>query len=246
MTFVLFIDLCNSAAVGIFGIVLSAAFCGIEWTRSRKRWMFCGVVGIYLLQGVAYIGVDPSFGRFLYPLHTHLPLTVLLCVLSGRRLWPVVSVLTAYLYCQLRRWLALAAVAILGGDITMQYAVELFVTLPLLLLLLKTAPAVRTVSRYSTAVQLQFGLIPAAYYLFDYITRVYSNLLSSGSAVVLEFMPIVCYGAYLIFVFHLSEEHRSRTQMEQRQSSLNLQIGQSMREIEMLRESQRTARAYRP
>ena len=30
------LSLCNLAAVGIFGIVLSAAFCEIEWTRCHK------------------------------------------------------------------------------------------------------------------------------------------------------------------------------------------------------------------
>ena len=50
--------------------------------------------------------MDPGFGRYLYPLHTHLPLVLALCSLSHERLWPVISVLTAYLCCQLRRWLA--------------------------------------------------------------------------------------------------------------------------------------------
>ncbi len=30
------LSLCNLASVGIFGIVLSAAFCELEWTRQRK------------------------------------------------------------------------------------------------------------------------------------------------------------------------------------------------------------------
>ena len=30
------LSLCNLTSVGIFGIVLSAAFCELEWTRQRK------------------------------------------------------------------------------------------------------------------------------------------------------------------------------------------------------------------
>lgn len=52
---------------------------------------------IFCLSGIAYLGVDPGFGRYLYPLHTHLPLVLALCSLSHERLWPVISVLTAYL-----------------------------------------------------------------------------------------------------------------------------------------------------
>lgn len=94
--------------------------------------------------------------------------TCRLCSLSHERLWPVISVLTAYLCCQLRRWLALIVVAIFSGGDTMQYAVEIIVTVPLLILLLKAAPAIRSVSQYSRTVQCQFGIVPAVYYAFDY------------------------------------------------------------------------------
>ncbi|MFR4414502.1 MAG: hypothetical protein ACLT4C_04120 [Butyricicoccus sp.] len=93
---------------------------------------------IFCLSVIAYLGVDPGFGRYLYPLHTHLPLVLALCSLSHERLWPVISVLTAYLCCQLRRWLALIAVAIFSGGDTMQYAVEIIVTVPLLILCCRT------------------------------------------------------------------------------------------------------------
>lgn len=211
--------------------------------------MSCGwppaTAAIYLLQAVVYFGIDTTWGQDLYPIHTHLTLAIVLCVLSRQRLWPVISVLTAYLCCQLRRWLALVIVAVLGGGDRMQYIAEMALTVPLLILLLRAAPAVRSVSRYSTAVQCQFGSIPALYYAFDYLTRVYTHLLESGSPVVVEFMPFVCCVAYIIFVVRLSAEQRARTHLEQLQSSLNLQVSQAVREIEDLRESQQKTRAYR-
>ena len=107
--------ICNTAAVGLFGIVLSAAFCNIRWDRKNVLWMAAATAAIYLLQAVVYFGIDTTRGQYLYPVHTHLTLAIVLCVLSRQRLWPVISVLTAYLCCQLRRWLALVIVAVLGG-----------------------------------------------------------------------------------------------------------------------------------
>lgn len=237
--------ICNTVAVGLFGIVLSAAFCNIRWDRKNVLWMAAATAAIYLLQAVVYFGIDTTRGQYLYPVHTHLTLAIVLCVLSRQRLWPVISVLTAYLCCQLRRWLALVIVAVLGGGDRMQYIAEMALTVPLLILLLRAAPAVRSVSRYSTAIQCQFGSIPALYYAFDYLTRVYTHLLESGSPVVVEFMPFVCCVAYIIFVVRLSAEQRARTHLEQLQSSLNLQVSQAVREIEGLRESQQKTRAYR-
>ena len=91
------VDLCNSVAVTLFGIALSAAFCNIHWTPKAKKRMLLYTLMIFFLSGIAYLGVDPGFGRYLYPLHTHLPLVLALCSLSHERLWPVISVLTAYL-----------------------------------------------------------------------------------------------------------------------------------------------------
>lgn len=241
----LVIDLCNSIAVSLFGIVLSAAFCNISWTAENKKKFLLCVTGILCIAGIVYIGMDPNIGRYFYPLHTHLPLILALCWLSREKLWPVISVLTAYLCCQLRRWLALVVIAIFAGGDTMQYITEMIVTVPLLLLLLKAAPAIRSVSQYSVAVQLQFGSVPALYYAFDYITRVYTTLLSSGSPVVVEFMPFVCSVAYLLFLLHASREQAARIRLEQLQSSLNMQVSQAVWEIDALRESQRKTRAYR-
>lgn len=240
------IYLLNVTSVGVFGMVLSAAFCDICWTRKKALAVAGSMAAMLILQGVVYFGIGTDIVTYVYPLITHLPLAVTLCVLNGKIFWPVISVLTAYLCCQLRRWLALFIVAVFSGGSTMQNVAELVMTLPILLLLLYfAAPAVRSVSRYTRAVQCQFGLVPALYYGFDYLTRIYTNLLLEGVLVAVEFMPFVCSVAYLIFVVYTSKEGKIRSRLEQTQDILNLQVQQAVREIEALRESQEKISAYR-
>lgn len=240
------INLLNNTAVAVFGMGLSMAFCDILWTR-RKRLVMAGSMAVILiLQGIVYLEGGPSVTGYLYPLITHLPLALVLCVLNRKCFWPVISVLTAYLCCQLRRWIALLAVAVFSGGSIMQDIVELAVTLPLFLILLRfIAPSVRSVSRYPTSLQFQFGMVPALYYGFDYVTRIYTKLLMSGNMAAAEFMPFVCSAAYLMFVFHTSAEEWIRSQLEETQKCLNLQVVQAVREIEALRESQRKTSIYR-
>ena len=57
------VDLCNSVAVTLFGIALSAAFCNIHWTPKAKKRMLLYTLMIFCLSGIAYLGVDPGFGR---------------------------------------------------------------------------------------------------------------------------------------------------------------------------------------
>lgn len=226
-------EVLDGAAVGIFGILLSAAFCPIRWT-GKKRWALAGcTAGLLALQGMFYFGASPTAAKYLYPLITHLPLYVVLVLLSGQKVWPLVAVLTAYLCCQVRRWAALAVALFFPQHPLVQPVAELLFTLPLLLLFIRfLAPSMRQLSRYPASVQCQFGIVPLVSYLFDYITHVYTSLLSEANPAAVEFMYFVCCAAFLCSILRASRVERQRIQMEQLQTSLNLQVTQAMREIE--------------
>lgn len=240
------LSILNLASVGVFGLVLSARFCDIRWTWQKKLLMAGIMFIIMLFQGVTLLLANVYIVKNFYPLITHVPLTIALCILSKDFLWPLVSVLTAYLCCQLRRWLALLVVSIFSGGELMQNTVELIVTLPLLLLLLHfVAPSVRSISHYTAAEKRRFGLVPLLYYGYDYLTLFCHSLLSEGNQAVTEFMPFVCSATYLIFVLRISESERIRMHLQQTQEILNLQMTQAVREIAVLREAHEKSRIYR-
>lgn len=218
------IDVLNGTFVGIFGIILSASFCNISWTKKKHWEMTACMAGLMLLQWLAYASFDYETVQKLYPVLTHLPLILVLFVFTKKMLWSATSVFVAYLCCELRRWLALLIVAA-GGGFVAQNMAELLLTVPLLWVLVKfAAPAVRVISTETVSVQLQFGLIPVLAYVFCYVTQVYTDLFYSGGPVVAEFMSFVCSVAYLIFVLRTSEEKRMRSQLEHARSTLNLQV----------------------
>ena len=240
------ISLLNNVSVSFFGGILSASFCDALGTRKKRCIFVCCMLLFPLLQGLVYFRWGSEFMREIYPLVVHFPLLLLLYALTGRLLWPLFSILTAYLCCQLRRWIALFAVAILSGGQPMQNFFELLLTLPLLLFLLRyTSPLVRQLSGYPAKTQCQFGAIPVVYYIFDYVTSVYTDLLASGNPVVVEFMPFVCCAAYLVFLLYNSVKERTQNQLKQAQKSLGIQLNQAVREIDALRESQMLASQYR-
>lgn len=225
------VTLLNDAAVGVYGIILSAAFCGITWTRGKKWAYGLSMAAILLAQAAVYgMTTDLQLLKLLYPLVTHMPLVLVLAILERKLLWPTISVLTA----------------LMSGGAEVQTAAELALTLPLLLgLLYFVAPAVRTIAGYKPAMQVRFGLIPAVGYLFDYLTRIYTDLLAQGTPAAVEFMPFVCCVAYLAFVLRSSAENERRLRLEQTQENLHLQVTQATREIASLRESERRASTYR-
>ena len=240
------IYLLNSTSVGIFGMVVAAFFCDICWTRKKILLMTGSMSAILIFQGIIYFFVDADIVEYIYPFITHFPLIMILWILSRKCLWSVISVLTAYLCCQIRRWLALLIVAVFSGESMMQDAAELAMTLPILLILVRfIAPSVRSVSHYPTATQYRFGVVPAVYYGFDYLTRIYTSLLLDGVLVTVEFMSFVCSMAYLLFVVRVSKEEQIRSRLEQTQDIMNLQNAQAVREIKALRELQQRTSTFR-
>lgn len=128
----------------------------------------------------------------------------------------------------------------------LQPAIEMLVTLPLLVALLRyVAPLARSFAHYPRSMQLQFGAVPLAGYLFDYVTRIYTSLLADGNQAAVEFMFFVSSVMYIVFIFRFSVEESARSQLEQTRNNLKLQVGQAVREIEALRTSQQQTRAYR-
>lgn len=110
------VTLLNDAAVGVYGMILSAAFCGITWTRGKKWAYGLSMAAILLAQAAVYgMTTDLQLLKLLYPLVTHMPLVLVLAIIERKLLWPTISVLTAYLCCQLRRWLALLLTALMSG-----------------------------------------------------------------------------------------------------------------------------------
>lgn len=240
------IYLVNLASVGIFGMILSACFCDIRWTRKNALLLTGSMMVILMLQGIAYFFVDAGSVEYIYPFITHFPLAMVLFILSRKCLWSVISVLTAYLCCQIRRWLALLIVAVFSGGSMMQDMAEMLLTLPILLVLVRfIAPSVRSVSHYPVAQQYRFGVVPAVYYGFDYLTSIYTSLLLDGVLAAVEFMSFVCSMAYLIFVVHISQQEQVRSRLEQTQDIMNLQIAQAVREVKSLRELQQKTSTFR-
>ncbi len=235
----------NGGAVSIFGSVLSVSFCNV-WDKQRnRRIFFAGMIFILLFQGAVYYCVGDLLIRKIYPVTMHLPLLFVLYIMSRKFVWPLICILASYLCCQLRRWLALFVVAIANNMIS-QDLVELIITIPLLAFLVRyISPVFKQISNYPCRAQIELGLVPLLYYLFDYATTVYTELLTTGHQVAVEFMPFICCTIYLVFIMYNSAEKQSYNRLLQAQNGLRIQLKQSVREINALRESQNLAKQYR-
>ena len=140
------VSLLNSVAVGLFGIILSASFCdALQKRRDRIILLVCMVI-MTVLHGIVLMNISDDTAVRLYPLIVHLPTVLVLYFITKKLLWSVISLLCAYLFCEIRRWFGLLAVFVLKGDGFTQDLVEFIITVPLLFFLIRFAsPAIRQI-----------------------------------------------------------------------------------------------------
>ena len=55
----------NGAAVGIFGMVLSGAFCDIHWTKEKREFLVGSIFVLLAIQGVMYLLAGAATIRYL-------------------------------------------------------------------------------------------------------------------------------------------------------------------------------------
>lgn len=85
----LYISLLNNMAVSFLGGILSASFCNALSTRKRKLIFIGCMVLLPLIQSILYFSKGADLVRHIYPLAVHLPLVIVLWMLTGKLLWSV-------------------------------------------------------------------------------------------------------------------------------------------------------------
>ncbi len=156
----------------------------------------------------------------------------------------LVSVCTAYLCCQLPRWVELTAASLTGSEWVGEVCYTLVIG-PIFYLLyrffVRPAHAAMTASPHSL---LLFGSLPAAYYVFDYATVVYSDALYRGYGAVNEFLPTALIIFYVIFLTAYHTLNSRRVQAEMQNAMLEAGLKQSRIEVDALRRAEVQTAVY--
>ena len=229
----------NNTTLLLFGVLLSAAILSIDFNKRNIIILLAFCVVINGVQVTVYIHNGLDFAIWLYPFITHLP-SVLLFTLCFKRkiLSAFFAVFSAYLCCQLSKWLSLL-VELHTGELWISYAFRSVVTVALGIIIIRYfAASIGVILTKPTKTVLIFGILPCAYYLFDYTATVYTDLLYNGSEAAYEFLPFVLCIAYLFFSIMYFKEYEEKCEAEQQKRLVELKRTQSEKEIEAIKRSE--------
>lgn len=235
----------NYCLVLTYGLLLATDISGGWQNKRQKRFIIALCPILLMVQLPIYLLAGADAVRRLYPLITHLPLALALIFILKRKFGiTVVSVCTAYLCCQLPRWVQLMTTAVSHSDLVGEIAYTVAI-LPIFFLLrryfVRSAHSAMTHSRHSLIL---FGSLPVAYYLFDYLTAVYSDALYTNIRILNEFLPTALILFYVVFLtaYHVQEQQHMQAKLQG--SMLEQELEQSRSEIEILRQAETQSAIY--
>ena len=246
MDFLPLLSIFNYGLVLIYGLFLSTHIAGGWNTKQQKRLMIALCPLFLLIQSFFWLLSGPHMAKQLYPLIVHLPLVlILIFALKKKVSIAVVSVLTAYLCCQLPRWVNLLLTALTGSALVGEISYTLVIAPIYLVLHRYFVRLAYNAMTYSLQNLVLFGSLPLVYYVFDYATVIYSNALYAGIPALTEFFPTAFILFYLAFLTAYHAQTQKRTQMELQQSVLEVALKQSGAELESLRHVQTQTSIYK-
>lgn len=241
-----FLRLVNYGLLLVFGVVLSISFIGAKNNRRNRRSIVCFIVFLLLIQLISWRLFGYDFMWKIYPFMVHFPLSLYISI-KYKQTWhkAFICVLSAYLCCQTPRWFASVALYIFNSQ-TAYFIVNSLMIFPVLYFLKKyiisSVNALMNLSKRSLSL---FGIVPLMYYIFDYSTTVYTDLLYQGIEMAVIFMPSIVSMFYFVFVLIYYNEIQRRSVVEKERMMLSAQINQAKNDLNAFIEIQKKTAIYR-
>lgn len=230
----------------VFGIAVSVLFLGIEPTRKNRIITSLLCVIFLFVQTASWWLLGLDLTSKLYPLIIHLPLIVIFS-LYYKRPWFIstVSVLSGYLCCQAPRGVGFLAGAVLDSRLGDHVFYVMAVFLFYYFLKMYVAKSFRQLMEMSTKSCLFLGGVPLFYYLFDYTTTIYTDVLYRGAKWAVQFMPSTISVFYFVFVILYYTETQKQVSLQRERDMLDAQFRLAQAEFASLRQLQQNAATYR-
>ena len=222
----------------LFGVVLSVAFCGLRFTKKND----CAFLSLLIFSSILQLVVFNLLGEKavweLYPLITHLPLLLLLCLAFRKRAaTATASISLAYLCCQPSKWIGLLVEAFIQND-SVVWSIRILVMLLVAFIAIRfLASYISEIFNKDTRSVLIFSVVPLVYYAFDYVVGVYTDLWASHYRIAAEFLAFFLCIIFMTFCVVYYKEYEKKADAERKEHILSITAQQQANEVTAIKQS---------
>lgn len=222
----------------LLGVTLSAAFCGIAFSKRNAAILS----GIFLVCGISQLSALALLGEQrvweLYPLIVHALLGIMLCAVFKKRFVTVLAAVTlAYLCCQPSKWFGMLAITLTDNEI-LEWVVRIVVSVAVAVLSLRYfADSICELFNKDTRSVVIFSSLPVVYYLFDYTAGIYTDLWLNHARLTAEFLAFFLCVVFMAFCIVYYREYEKKLLEQQKNQMIEIKVQQQARQIETIRKS---------
>lgn len=240
------LSIIDGALLLVFGILLTAFFSGVKANKQSVLRLLLLTVVCAIIQTSVFIFGSREMLVKMYPLVTHLPIVLFLIFVSGCRPITVISsVFTSYMCCQPAKWFGILAMVLSDSD-AVYYAVRfaVLISTAIVILLFFASTFLEIFSKNFRSVCI-FALVPTVYYVFDYLTGVYTDTMASNSPIAVEFLPFLLCIAFLAFCLIYYREYEKKADAQRREQIIRITVEQQAKELEARKRGEHEIRVLR-
>ena len=236
----------HSALLLFFGVFLSAAFSGIKITAKNIGILTLFSAASGIIQLVFLFVFSEELVWKTYPLISHLPLFLLFFFgYKKKASTAIISICTAYLCCQPAKWIGLSVKAFSENSSAEYIARILTLALVFSLIFFKLSDYMAEIfSKEEKAVYI-FGITPILYYVFDYISVIYTDFWTSHIHEAAEFLSLSLCIVFLVFCFVYHREYEEKADALRKEQIIRITVEEQKKELDAVKHSDGVIRIMR-
>ena len=222
----------------LFGIFVSTLFLDIKINKKNILIIFGFFYIDLALQAIFYFSKNISSVISLYPLITHLPLFLFFIFIFKKRIFPtLIAIASAYLCCQISNWSTIFVSSFINGTADIIYSLSLFLSFGFIVKFVYL-PISQLLKKQSSEL-ISFGIIPIFYYIFDYVSTVYTQLLYVGNRITIEFTPFLLCICYFVFCTVYFKQYEEKQHIETNNKLMYMKQTQVEKEMTLMEENEK-------
>ena len=224
----------------LFGIFVSVDFLDIRLNKKTVIMLSSFAAIDLIVQGLLLLTHNIAVIKAFYPLIAHVPLLMIFVIALKKKVFPsILAITTAYLCCQIANWISLIGMLFSANDMAVDIIYSLVLVITYIIIRGYVVSPFSSVLLKSDKALISFSIVPVFYYIFDYISTVYTELFYIGNMVAVEFPPFLLAVCYVVFCAVYFKQYEEKQEVENRNRLVEIKAQQSAKDIENIKRNEK-------